>query len=182
MVIWHTAMSLDGFISGPDDAMEWVFESSEPGPDPALEETIAGIGALLVGKRTYGVGGKQGQVEEATKPYGGAWSGPQFVLAHDPQPVANDPDVTFLSGDIGEAVATAAAAAAGKDVVVLGANVARQCLEAGLVDEILIHLAPVLLGDGVRLFERPAGAPVKLEKIEVAESGQTTQLRFRVAG
>jgi dihydrofolate reductase len=180
IVVWHTAMSLDGFIAGPDDAMEWVFENVEPGPDPALEEMIAAIGALLVGKRTYGVGAKAGQPEEATKPYGGAWSGPQLVLAHDPQPLASDPDVTFLCGDIGEAVATARTAAAGKDVVVLGADVARQCLEAGLVDEILVHLAPVLLGDGVRLFERPASAPVKLEKIGVAETGQATQLRFRV--
>lgn len=180
MVIWQTAMSLDGFIAGPDDAMEWVFEYDEPGPDPAFEEMVAGIGALLVGKRTYGVGAKEGQVEEATKPYGGAWSGPQFVLTHDPESPASDPDVTFLSGDIATAVATARTAAADKDVVVLGADVARQCLEAGLVDEIFIYLAPVLLGDGVRLFERPASAPVKLEKIDVAETGQTTQLRFRV--
>jgi dihydrofolate reductase len=180
MVIWQTAMSLDGFVAGPDDAMEWVFEYDEPGPDPGFEEMVAGIGALLVGRRTYGVGAKEGQVEDATKPYGGAWSGPQFVLTHDPQPVAIDPDVTFLSGDVGEALATATAAAGGKNVVVLGADVARQCLEAGLVEEIQIYLAPVLLGDGVRLFERAAGAPVKLEKIEVAETGQTTQLRFRV--
>jgi dihydrofolate reductase len=142
---------------------------------------IAAIGALLVGRRTYGVGQKDGQVEAATEPYGGAWSGPQFVLAHDPPQAPKDADVTFLAGDVGDAVATAATAAGGKDVVILGADVARQCLEAGLVDEILIHLAPILLGDGVRLYEALGGSPVKLEKIGLAETGQVTKLRFRVA-
>jgi dihydrofolate reductase len=69
-------------------------------------------------------------------------------------------------------------AAGGLDVSVLGANVARQCLEAGLLDEILVHVAPVLLGDGVRLFERSNGTPVKLEAVSSVTGGETTVLRY----
>src|SRR5262249_2484408 len=69
-----------------------------------------------------------------------------------------------------------------RDLSVLGANVARQCLEAGLLDEILVHIAPVLLGDGVRLFERPAGTPVQLDPVSSETEGETTVLRYAPPG
>ena len=69
-------------------------------------------------------------------------------------------------------------AADGGNVVVLGATVARQCLEAGLLDEIIVHVAPVLVGNGVRLFERAGGAAVKLEPISSADEGETTVLHY----
>jgi hypothetical protein len=94
---------------------------------------------------------------------------------------APDETITFLSSDIHTAVETALGAARGKNVVIIGADVARQCIEAGLVDEILVHLAPVLLGNGVRLFARDgAPAPVELETLNVTRVGQMTTLRFRV--
>jgi dihydrofolate reductase len=65
---------------------------------------------------------------------------------------------------------------------VLGASVARQCLEAGLLEEIVVQVAPVMLGDGVRMFDPPEGRRIKLEKTSVAESGQLTDLTFRVLG
>jgi dihydrofolate reductase len=71
-------------------------------------------------------------------------------------------------------------AADGGDVVVLGANVARQCLEAGLLDEIIVHVAPVLVGDGVRLFERAGGEPVRLALIFSEVEGATTVVRYSV--
>ena len=71
-------------------------------------------------------------------------------------------------------------AAGDDDVVVLGANIARQCLEAGLLDEIIVHVAPVLVGDGVRLFERPSGEPLRLESISAVVEGETTVLRYSV--
>jgi dihydrofolate reductase len=77
-------------------------------------------------------------------------------------------------------VATARAAASGKNVVVFGANLAQQCLGEGLLDEIVIHLAPVLLGDGIRLFAATDGKPVALRRTTLAESGQITDLRFSV--
>ncbi len=103
-----------------------------------------------------------------------------FVLTHEAPDDEEDPTITFLSGDVRKAVATALEAARGKNVLVIGANVARQCIEEGLVDEILVHLAPLLLGDGVRLFDRPGAAPVDLETTSVTQAGQLANLRFRV--
>jgi dihydrofolate reductase len=176
-VLWHTQMSLDGFIAGPDDDMRWAFEV-EAGPDETIDEVVSSTGALLVGRRTQ-------DVEDREQPgfYGGAYRGPFFVLRHDPPtepPVVKGVSGRFLNVEIDEAVAIAKRAAEGRNVVILGANVAGQCLEAGLVDEILVHVSPVLLGDGVRLFSRPRSAPVKLERTSVRENGQLTALRFSV--
>ena len=176
-VLWHVTMSLDGFIAGPHDAMDWVFDYTEP--TDAASEVIRTTGALLVGRRSYYVGRREEQIAAASEPYGGAWTGPQFVITHEPHEADEDPAVTFVSGDLGEAVERALEAAEGKNVVVIGATVARGALEAGLLDEIVVHLAPILLGDGVRLFER-SGPPVKLELTGVGGAGQVTDLRFRV--
>lgn len=84
----------------------------------------------------------------------------------------------FVDVGVEEAVRLADEAATGGDAVVLGSNVARQCLEAGLLDEIIVHVAPVLVGDGVRLFERAGGAAVKLTPISSADEGEMTVLRY----
>ena len=105
--------------------------------------------------------------------------GPMFVLTHD-APETAAAGFTFVSGDIEEAVATAKGAAGDRYVVILGANTAQQCLDAGVLDEVLVHVAPVLLGDGVRLFDRPGGTNVKLERISLTDSPQVTNLCFRV--
>lgn len=137
-VLWHVTMSLDGFIAGPSDAMDWVFRYA--GPNPAVEEVIQTTGSVIVGRRSYDVGRRPGQRPEARKIFGGAWSGPVFVLTRD-APDDEDATITFLSGDVRKAVAVALQAAEGKNVLTIGANVARQCIEAELVDEILVHLA-----------------------------------------
>ena len=174
-VVWSATMSLDGFIAGRDDAMGWVFDHS--GPNPAVDEVIRRTGAVLAGRRSYDVGrrGERPEVEEA---FGGGWSGAQFVLTHR----SHDPDAanTFLSGDVRDAVALALAAAEGKDLNIIGADVARQCLAAGLIDEIIVVVAPVLLGDGVRLVDRLDEAPVELELLAASRAGDVTTLRFRV--
>jgi dihydrofolate reductase len=176
-VLWNTMMSLDGFIAGPDDDMRWVF-----GVDGGAGETVGAVvrstGALLVGRRTQ-------DVEDRLQPgfYGGAFRGPFFVLRHDPPPeppVVKGVTGQFLDVGIDEAVRVAKEAAGGGDVVVLGANIARQCLEAGLLDEIIVHVAPVLVGDGVRLFERSGGEPVTLELTSSGVEGETTVLRYSV--
>jgi dihydrofolate reductase len=158
-VCWNATMSLDGFIAGPDDAMDWVFATDEPS-NPVIGETIESTGALLVGRRTYEAGQKPGQPEEATEAFGGAWSGPQFVLTHRP-PARPDPSVTFLSGDIAEAVATARAAAGHRNVVVLGAQLGREILEAGLMDDILILVPPSssATASACSAHRRPARCP-----------------------
>ena len=176
-VLWHTQMSLDGFIAGPGDAMEWAFEDWSD-TDETIDEVVSSTGALLVGRRTQ-------DVEDREQPgfYGGAYRGPFFTLRHNPPaepPVVKGVTGRFLDVEIEEAVKIAKEAAAGANVVVLGANVAKQCLEADLLDGVLVHLTPVLLGDGVRLFSRPGGAPIRLERTSAQETGQLTALRFRL--
>lgn len=89
------------------------------------------------------------------------------------------PGVTFV-GDLDRGVADAKAAAGDKYVNILGANIARQCIEAGVLDEILVLIAPVLLGDGVRLLDHPGGTNVKLERLTVTHAPSATNLWFRV--
>ena len=176
LVVWHVTMSLDGFIAAPDDAMDWVFDSWT-GPNETANEVIATTGAILMGRRTY-------EVEDRDRPgiYGGAWTGPVLVLSHEPPEEAPDwMTGAFVDEGIEAAVARAREAAEGKNVGILGATVARQCLEQGLLDEIVVHVAPVLLGDGVRLFELPGGRRIRLEPTYMGRTGGLTDLRFRVA-
>jgi dihydrofolate reductase len=173
---YQCSMSLDGFIAGAGGDMSWLSEYL--GSNPTVDAVVDQVGALLVGNRTFhGHDPYEGTANEG-KPYGGMWTGPQFVLTHHP-PDIPVPGVTFV-GDLDTGVAAAKAAAGDKDVSVLGAEVARQCLEAGLLDEILVSIAPVLLGDGVRLFNHPGGANVKLERISLTHAPQATNLLLRV--
>ncbi len=174
-VVWSVTMSLDGFIAGPNDEMDWVFQYDDP--NPLVEEVIRTTGAVLAGRHSYDVG-TRAQRPELREVFGGGWTGPQFVLTHRAH--EEDPANVFLSGDIRNAVSTALEAAKGRNVNLIGADVARQCIDAGLVDEIIVFLAPILLGDGVRLFSRSATAPIDLETISVTQSGQLTNLHFRV--
>jgi dihydrofolate reductase len=134
---------------------------------------------MLIGRRTYEVGKRMEAASPGSTDY--PFSGPEFVLTHKPPdpPDPADPAVTFLTGEIGEAVATALDAAGGKDLEILGADVAGQCLRRGLVDEILVYVLPVLLGDGIR-FSSPGLARIDLEPLGCTRSGAVTILRFRV--
>jgi dihydrofolate reductase len=172
-VVVNRSMSLDGFIAARGDAMGWIFDFMAP---DAFPEIAAATGAMLIGRRTYEVGKKM--AAENTRDASYPFSGPVFVLTHRP-PDRPDPEVTFLTTDIGDAVATALAAAGGKNLEILGAEVASQCLQRGLVDEILVYVIPVLLGDGVR-FSSPALGRIDLEPVDVTRSGAVTILRFRV--
>jgi dihydrofolate reductase len=172
-VVVNRSMSLDGFIAGPGDTMDWVFDFVAPDEFP---EIAAATGAMLIGRRTYEVGNRMEADKPGSTDY--PFSGPVFVLTHNP-PDPPDPAVTFLTGDIGDAVATARNAAGDKDLEILGADVASQCLRRGLVDEILLYVLPVLLGDGIR-FSSPGLARIDLEPVSSTRSGAVTILRFRV--
>jgi dihydrofolate reductase len=175
-MLYSATMSLDGFIAGPGGDMSWLTEHL--GPNPEVDELIGEIGALLVGNRTFrGDDPHRGTPKEG-KPFGGGWSGPQIVLTHD-IPDSSVPDVTFV-GDLESAVTAAMTAAGDKCVNVLGAQVARQCLEAGVLDQIYLCVAPVLLGDGVRLFDHPGGAEIKLERIGLTQMPHVTNVLMRV--
>jgi dihydrofolate reductase len=167
-------MSVDGFVAGPDDDMRWIFDFF--GPSETADEMASTTGAIVMGRRTY-------EVEDRERPgiYGGAWEGALFVLTHEaPETVPDWMGGTFVHDGVEDAIAKAKAAAGNGKVGLLGAGVARQCLGAGLLDEIVVQVAPVLLGDGVRMFDTPGSQQIKLEKTSVAESGQLTDLRFRV--
>jgi dihydrofolate reductase len=177
IVLWHTTMSVDGFIAGPDHDMDWVFRYAFD--DAAVEEVMRATGAILAGRNSFSVGERDaGTGKGSEAPYEGAWSGPQFVLTHRP-PAEPVPGVTFLSGDIRAAVATGLEAADGRNLEVFGADIARQVVEAGLMDELHVHVVPLLLGDGVRLFGRAGEPPVELEQVSSRTNGTVTSLRYR---
>jgi dihydrofolate reductase len=176
-LLYSATMSLDGFIAGPGGDMSWL--TAHLGPNPTVDELIGQIGALLVGSRTFrGDDPNRGTDREGA--FSGEWHGPQFVLTHH-APEVPVPDTTFV-GDLESGIAAAKAAAGDRYVNVLGASTARQCLEAGVLDEILVCIAPVLLGDGVRLFDHPGGTNVKLERLSLTHAPQATNLWLRIAG
>jgi dihydrofolate reductase len=176
-VVVNRAMSLDGFIAAPGDVVEWGagrkladFVAVED-----LLEIASATGAMLAGRRTSDVGDRMEADEPGSVDY--PFSGPVFVLTHRP-PKSPSPGVTYLSGDIGEAVATARRAAGSKNLEILGADVAGQCLQQGLIDEILVYVLPVLLGDGIP-FSAPGLPTIDLEPLSSRRSGAVTILRFR---
>jgi dihydrofolate reductase len=175
-LLYSGTISMDGFLAGPGGDMSWATEYL--GPNPEVDGLIDRIGALLVGNRTFGGDDPHRGTEKEGKPFGGGWDGPQFVLTHH-APDTSVPGITFV-GDLAGAVEAAKAAAGDKYVNVLGASVARQCLDAGLLDEIFVCVAPVLLGDGVRLFDHPGGAKVKLERLGLTGLPHVTNMWLRV--
>jgi dihydrofolate reductase len=171
-VVWHVTMSVDGFIAGPGDEMDWVLDYKDT--SAMGQQVLETTGAILAGRRWYDLT----HGDDSAKPYGGAFKGPVFVFTHRPPP-DGDPAYQFLSGSVDDAVDTALAAARGKNLVLFGATIPRQCLELGRVDELVIHLAPLLLGDGLRLFGGPGAPHIRLERTDLGASGQLTDMRFR---
>ncbi len=174
-VLYSVTMSLDGFIAGPGGDMSWL--TPYLGPNPTADALAARTGALLVGNRTYG-GDDPNRGTDREGAMSGAWHGPQFVLTHEP-PDAVPPDVTFVT-DLAGGITAAKAAAGDRYVNILGADVARQALAAGLVDEVLTFVAPTLLGDGTRLFHQPGSPPVRLERLTQREHPLAAELWYRV--
>lgn len=175
-LLYSVTMSLDGFIAGPGGDMSWLAPYLG-GANPTADDLVGRIGSLLVGNRTFG-GDDPNRGTDKEGAFGGAWHGPVFVLTHRP-PAEPIPDVTFVS-DLADGIRLARAAAGDRYVNVLGADVARQALEAGELDEILVFVAPVLLGGGTPLFTRPGGPEVRLERIRQIEHPLATEMWFRV--
>jgi dihydrofolate reductase len=179
-------MSLDGFAAGPNlreaepmgDGGErlhaWM---AEQGPEAEIDAAVrrdvdAAVGATVIGRRTFDLG---------LGPWGGTpWPGvPSFVATHRPRPdLLGDNGGTFAFDGLHAAVRRARQAAGHKDVLVLGPDVARQLLRANLLDEVRIHLIPLLLGAGTPLF---AGEQAELIAEGKPVTGSVTHLRFRVA-
>jgi dihydrofolate reductase len=194
------SMSLDGFIAGPNDdpgqplgeggerlfawysggkteyrlpGTEMVFSVS-PQSAELLREAHGAMGAFVTGRRTFDI----------TNGWGGSppLGVPAFVVTHTvPQEwVYEGSPFTFVTDGVESAVERAKAVAGDKDVAVGAASIAQQCLQAGLLDEIHIDLVPVLLGDGVRLFDHLGTGPIELQRTRVIEAPDVTHLTFRV--
>jgi len=172
-VLWHFAMSLDGFVAGPDHEMDWMTGVSvRPG---LHEEYVTTTGAILGGRNGWD------QAIDGGRPYGGAWQGPIFVLTHHPEDATPAAGVTFLNCGPAEAVRIGLAAAGGKNLEVFSPAIGRQLLELRLIDEIDLHIVPVLLGDGIRLYDNPGGEPVRLHRVGDGDPMAAVNVRYRPA-
>ena len=160
-LLYGATMSLDGYIAGPGGDMSWLTEHVG-GENPTADRLLSNVGAILVGNRTFG-GDDPNRGTDSEGAFGGQYHGPVFVLTHRP-PADPPADITFVD-DLPSAIEQSKEAAGEKYVNILGANVAKQCIEAKQLDEVLMFVAPVLLGDGVRMFDHPGGTNVRLKPV-----------------
>jgi dihydrofolate reductase len=185
-VIYDKSASLDGFIAGAnmrieaglgDDGErlhEWAFED-QAGTE-MLEREVERLGAVICGRRTYDMSIQHWGADGPT----GAARVPLFVLSHGaPDEVPEGGVYTFVD-DLETALARARETAGDKNISVMGADVGRQLIDAGAIDEISMHVVPVLFGSGTPLFGRGVGEHVTLEYIGASESPHATHLRYRV--
>ncbi|WP_329044098.1 dihydrofolate reductase family protein [Amycolatopsis sp. NBC_01488] len=182
-VLLDMSVSLDGFVAGPGDDVErlhrWVFTGAGTENmrfSDELHEVLAEVdaGAVLAGRRTF----------DLASGWGGdpAMKVPHVILSHDvPDEVASGKWTSFVfESGIEAAVARARKLAGGRAVYVLGgAGLAQQCLNAGLLDELQMHVVPVLLGKGIRLFDH-LDARTELRLISAATGTETVRMRYQV--
>jgi dihydrofolate reductase len=210
MLRFHIAISLDGFVAGPNQSEdnplgvggmalhEWVIDlaawRTEHGLDggevnestPVIEEVQSNVGAVIMGRNMFGP--VRGPWAESP-PWRGWWDDdppfhtPVFVLTHHPRPpeeMEGGTTFVFVTEGIGSALEQARRAAGDRDVQISGgANVIRQYLAAGLVDEFELHVVPILLADGERLFD--GIGPLRLERVRMIDAPGVTHMKFRVA-
>lgn len=204
------SMSLDGYIAGPNDNQEnplgdgggrlhkWVYDLASWREQQGLDggetnrdsqivaESNENVGAAVMGRRMFdNDAGPWGD-----DPFEGHWGDdppfgvPVFVLTHharDPLEMDGGTTFTFVTDGIERALDRAREAAGGQDIeIVGGANVVQQFVEAGLVDEIQLHVSPVLLGSGIRLFESLDTGTIELERTRVVDSPDVTHIGYRI--
>ncbi len=190
-VVSDISMSLDGFITGPnvrvgngmgdggDRLHDWGFDPKTKTETDAKiwDEKSASTGAVIMGKRMFDVG---------FEPWGDPppFRMPVFIVTHEerePLPMKGGTTYTFVTDGIEVALSLAHAAAGDKNVGIWGgANIIRQYLSAGLLDEMQIHLIPILLGDGIRLFEGLDPEGIELRKTSSTDTPTATHFRFEV--
>lgn len=186
-------MSLDGFIAGLNDDISrlfgWYGTGDEtfalPGTDRPfrvwkasaeyLQQEWSTLGAIVTGRHDF----------EVSNAYGGVspLGIPMYIVTHratEPEWVKPGLPFTFVMEGVEPAIALARQAAGNKNVGISGTSIVQQCLRVNLLDEILIDLAPILLGAGTRLFDELGGAPIELEKISVIDTPSVTHLKYRV--
>jgi dihydrofolate reductase len=207
LVTCQISVSLDGFVAGPNQSLdnpigegglrlhEWAFATAgwramqgmdggeQSGDSDVVVESMSGNGAYIMGRNMFGGG---------SGPWDEAWTGwwgddppyhtPVFVLtshAREPLPMQGGTTFTFVTDGIESALAQARAAAGDRDVAIAGgATAVRQYLRAGLLDELYLHVVPILLGAGERLLE-DVGTPT-FEKVKVVDSPTVTHMKYRM--
>lgn len=174
VVLSNHSVSLDGFIARPDGKPgrlhDWLSAGDEQTRE-ILDDLRARVGATIVGRRTY---------EDSDWGDAAPFDGPVFVVTHGPPDGADAMPFVFVTEGIEEAVELAKEAAGDKDVSVLGGDVTRQALSAGLLDELHIDLVPVLYGEGVRFLDDFEGGPVRLERTRLIDAPSAAHVSFRV--
>ncbi len=177
-------MSLDGFIAGPDDRkgqelgrdggrlFNWLDDRMSDGPNGQVFREAMATGAVISGRRTFELAGRwQGDHHDGV---------PVFVLTHHIDDGDVPPGSARFVTDVADCAARARAAAGDRAVMVHGAGAAQALLRAGLLDELEIHLVPVLLGDGRPLFGALGAGHIELELVRVLDAPGATHLRYRV--
>ena len=198
-VTFNMTMSLDGFVAGPNDSpkkglgdggeglFNWYFSGDtdvymSEGVPPLkvskqsaelLKEAISTIGAGIWGRKTFDIAHAWG---------GNPPGSPAFIVTHNvPQEwVKEGSPFFFVTEGVESAIRQAKKAAGDKDVMICTANILQQALKAGLVDEINIDVAPILIGGGVSLFDRLGTGPIELERTRVIAAPGVTHLQYRV--
>jgi dihydrofolate reductase len=179
-VIGGMTLSLDGFASDPDGNVGRLYPDLESlAHTEMLQEEIRTTGAVVMGRRSYDMGDPDSFADSYE------YQAPIFVLTHHvpaKKPKENDAlTVTFVTDGIERSIAQAKAAAGNRNVILIGASVNQQCLNAGLCDELHIGIMPVLFGSGLRLFEHlQMPDHITLEKIRIFEAGERTDLWYRI--
>ena len=206
-VTCHISISLDGFVAGPNQSVEnpigeggmrlhqWVFETASWRKQQGLEggahsvdsevadEVVRNVGAYIMGRRMFG--GGSGQWDETWTGWWGdepPYHAPVFVLTHhsrEPLPMRGGTTFTFVTEGVDSALEQARAVAGDGDVAIAGgASTVQQYLAAGLLDELYLHIVPIILGAGERLLE-DVDDPI-LEPVKVIASPAVTHVKYRI--
>lgn len=184
-VFLDVSISIDGFMAhennDPGALHSWIFTDPQGGFSPqgvnkqVFEESAARPGAIIVGRRTFDAG---------EEPWGPEppFRCPVFVLTHRPREAVVFPHTsyTFVTDGFEATLKLAREAAGDRDVGLMGGTIARQCLAAGVLDEIDLHVVPVIFGNGIPLFEAGSLGQIELEQGRLIEGAGVTHLRFSV--
>jgi dihydrofolate reductase len=187
LVICDMSISLDGYVTGPNDSREnpfgdgaqmlhdWMFDLATDDDRAILQEMLDGVGAVVMGRRSF----DKNEGDGGWGDNGPLGDTPCFVVTHD-KPTTPHPSVyTFVTDGVASAIEQARNAAGDKVVGLHGATVMQQALPLGLVDEVRVHVVPVLLGGGTPLFGA-LDSSITLERIQALVTPAATHIGFRV--
>ena len=175
-VCFGMIMSLDGFVNDRDGGMDKLYAGFEPNEE--INAIMARTGAVILGRRTFNLA----EADSYAVDY--EFQVPIFVVTHHlpaKHPKENDQlTFTFVTDGVESAIRQAREAAGEKDVLILGVDIFRQALKAGLIEELQMAIAPIILGKGLRLFEQLEELEIDLEKIGTIETNQQVEIWYKV--